>query len=53
MGVSIGRKIIKGGNTVDHLQGNYTLGSTLHDKVKLFVGIAGANFGLTACYGAT
>lgn len=53
MGVTLGRKIIKGGNTLDHVQGNYSLGASLHDKVKLFVGIAGANFGLTSCYGST
>lgn len=53
MGVTLGRKIIKGGNTVDHSQRNYSLGASIHDKVKLFVGIAGANYGLTACYGAS
>lgn len=51
MGVTLGRKVIKGGNTIDHIQGNYSLGASLHDQVKLFVGIAGANYGLTACYG--
>lgn len=52
MGVSIGRKIIKGGNTIDHVDGNYNLGVSLKDKVKTFVGLAGANIGLNACYGA-
>lgn len=50
MGVTLGRKIIKGGSVIDHLAGNYTLGPSIHDKVLAFVGIAGANYGLTACY---
>ena len=53
MGVTLGRKVIKGGPVVDHLAGNYSLGSSIHDKVHAFIGIAGANFGLTACYGVS
>lgn len=52
MGVSIGRKIIKGGSANDHVDGTYNLGASLKDKVKTFVGLAGANLGLNACYGA-
>lgn len=53
MGVTLGRKIIKGGSAVDHIDGNYSLGVSLHDKVHAFIGIAGANYGLTACYGVS
>jgi hypothetical protein len=50
MGVTIGRKVIKGGQAVDHTDGTYQVGASLHDKVKTFVGLAGANLGLTACF---
>lgn len=51
MGVTLGRKIIKGGAANDSLAGgSYTLGSALTTSVDTFVGIAGANRGLTACY---
>jgi triacylglycerol lipase len=53
MGVTLGRKVVKGGSVVDHLQGNYSIGPSIHDKVSAFVGIAGANYGLTACYGVS
>ncbi len=52
MGVSIGRKIIKGGNATDHIDGTYNLGPSLRAKVKTFVGLAGANLGLNQCYGS-
>jgi triacylglycerol lipase len=50
MGVSIGRRIVKGGSTTDHVSGTYSLGASLAPYVKTFVGLAGANLGLTACY---
>lgn len=50
MGVTIGRKIIKGGTATDHVAGDYDVGPSLKDKVKTFVGLAGANYGLTACW---
>ncbi|HET7434182.1 MAG TPA: lipase [Thermoanaerobaculia bacterium] len=51
MGVTLGRKIIKGGSGNDSLAGGaYTLGSALTSSVDTFVGIAGANRGLVACY---
>lgn len=53
MGVSIGRKIIKGGSATDHIAGSYNVGASLASKVKAFIGLAGANYGLTACYSAT
>jgi triacylglycerol lipase len=53
MGVTLGRKIIKGGQVTDHVEGNYTIGPSLHDKVHAFIGIAGANYGLTDCYGVS
>jgi triacylglycerol lipase len=51
MGVTYGRKVIKGGPVIDHIAGNYSIGPSIHDKVQAFIGIAGANYGLTACYG--
>lgn len=53
MGVTIGRKIIKGGTATDHTSGTYNLGASLSGKVKTFVGLAGANLGLTACWTAS
>jgi triacylglycerol lipase len=50
MGVTLGRKIIKGGDATDHAAGKYNIGVSLKDKVQNFIGIAGANYGLTACY---
>lgn len=51
MGVTLGRKIIKGGPGNDSLAGgSYNLGSALTSSVDTFVGIAGANRGLTSCY---
>ena len=50
MGVTIARKAVKGGTAIDS-DGTYELGISLKEKVKTFVGIAGGNLGLTACYG--
>jgi hypothetical protein len=51
MGVTLARKAIKGGSGNDSLAGGaYNLGSALTSSVDAFVGIAGANRGLTACY---
>ncbi|HEX2835773.1 MAG TPA: lipase family protein [Thermoanaerobaculia bacterium] len=51
MGETLGRKIIKGGPGNDSLNGgSYNLGSALTSSVDTFVGIAGANRGLTTCY---
>jgi triacylglycerol esterase/lipase EstA (alpha/beta hydrolase family) len=50
MGVSIGRKVVKGGKAYDSKTGgDYNLGAPLTDKVKLFIGLAGANEGLNSC----
>lgn len=50
MGVTLARKAIKGGSASDLLAGgSYNLGSPL-TYVDTFVGIAGANRGLTSCY---
>lgn len=51
MGVSIGRKIIKGGNAEDENEGIYRVGDSLRTKVKSFIGLAGANLGLNECLG--
>lgn len=48
MGVTLGRRVIKGGK-VSGLFSSYDLGPSLADKVDTFVGIAGANLGLVTC----
>ena len=51
MGVTLARKAIKGGSAYDSSAGGtYSLGSSLTSLVDTFVGIAGANRGLVACY---
>jgi hypothetical protein len=51
MGVTLTRKAIKGGSGNDSLAGGaYDLGASLTSSVDTFVGIAGANRGLTTCY---
>lgn len=51
MGVTLGRKIVKGGYGNDELAGGqYYLGEPLTKHVKVFVGLAGGNYGLTSCY---
>ena len=51
MGVTLMRKAIKGGAGNDAADGgSYNLGSSLTSWVDTFVGIAGANRGLVACY---
>lgn len=49
MGVTLARKAIKGGTIVDGGV-TYNLGASLTSSVDAFVGISGANRGLTACY---
>lgn len=51
LGVTLARKAIKGGMAYDPLAGGYyDLGPSLAGSVDVFVGIAGANWGLTSCY---
>lgn len=50
MGVTIARKIIQGGQARDQTLGYYDVGPSLKEKVKNFVGLAGGNLGLTACW---
>lgn len=51
MGVTLSRKAILGGTASDALEGgSYNVGSSLTSSVDTFVGIAGANLGLTSCY---
>jgi hypothetical protein len=51
MGVTLARKVIKGGAANDSANGaSYNLGAALTSSVDTFVGIAGANRGLTSCY---
>ncbi len=51
MGVTLARKAIIGGSAYDSAAGgNYNLGAALTSSIDGFVGIAGANRGLVACY---
>lgn len=51
MGVTMARKAIKGGWANDLADGgDYYLGPALTNRVDTFVGIAGGNLGLAACY---
>lgn len=51
MGVTLARKAILGGWANDALDGgDYYIGAPLTSSVDTFVGIAGANRGLTSCY---
>ena len=50
MGVTIARKIVQGGEAVDQKEGSYQVGPSLKSKVKNFIGLAGANMGLTSCW---
>lgn len=51
MGVTLARKAILGGSASDALEGgSYQVGASLKSSVDTFVGIAGANRGLTSCY---
>ncbi len=53
MGVTLGRKVIKGGIEIDHIAGNYSIGENLVNRVHSFIGLAGGNYGLTQCYQAS
>lgn len=48
MGVTLGRKVIKGGKESSTWT-PFDLGEPLTDKVNTFIGIAGANYGLVTC----
>ena len=51
MGVTLARKVILGGSASDALDGgSYNVGPSITSWVDTFVGIAGANLGLTSCY---
>jgi pimeloyl-ACP methyl ester carboxylesterase len=52
MGVTLGRKIVKGGKARDHVEGTYNVGDSLKSRVKTFIGIAGGNLGVATCRGA-
>lgn len=50
MGETLARKAIKGGKAIDAMSGAYDVGKPLTERVDTFVGIAGANQGLTSAY---
>jgi len=49
MGVTLARIAIAGGTATDG-QGTYGLGPALTERVDAFIGIAGANLGLSSCW---
>jgi pimeloyl-ACP methyl ester carboxylesterase len=49
MGVTLSRRVIKGG-LVDSSSTPFNLGPSLANRVDTYIGIAGANYGLTNCY---
>lgn len=49
MGVTLSRRLIKGGR-VEAAETPFDLGPSLANRVETFIGIAGANYGLTNCY---
>jgi len=49
MGVTLGRRVIKGGQ-VNASPIQFNLGPSLANKVETFIGIAAANWGLVNCY---
>lgn len=51
MGVTLGRKIVKGGTVTGQNGETCDLGKALTSKVDTFVGLAGGNYGLCACAG--
>lgn len=52
MGVTLARKVIKGGSHTDRDGTSCDLGPPLTGSVDTFIGIAGGNRGLTNCWGA-
>ena len=52
LGVTLTRKAILGGTFTDSNQTTIHLGDALTDRVDTFIGIAGANQGLTSCIGS-
>lgn len=50
MGVTIGRKIIKGGQ-LHASDGSCDLGPPIHASIEVFIGISGANLGMCNCEG--
>jgi len=49
LGVTLARKVIKGGSGQDHHAGYYDLGVSLKQYVNSFIAIAGYNMGLISC----
>ncbi len=50
MGVTLARRAIQGGLYRDEAGASVDLGAPLGGKVAVFVGLAGANYGLSSCY---
>jgi len=49
MGVTLARKVLKGGQGNDHVTGYFDLGPSLKNYVKSFIALAGYNYGLNSC----
>ena len=53
MGVTLARKVVKGGTCYDHQAGYYDIGPSIKQYVNAFIGIAGFNQGLMVCSSST
>uniref|UniRef100_A0A0K0E3M6 Lipase n=1 Tax=Strongyloides stercoralis TaxID=6248 RepID=A0A0K0E3M6_STRER len=51
MGVTLGRKAIKGGILMEFLGTSCDIGKSINNKIDIFIGISGANYGLCNCEG--
>ncbi|MAA80302.1 MAG: lipase [Deltaproteobacteria bacterium] len=52
LGVTMARQAILGGEGFNDDGHRFTIGPSLRDKISVFIGIAGANQGLSQCYGS-
>uniref|UniRef100_A0A0N4Z4J7 Lipase n=1 Tax=Parastrongyloides trichosuri TaxID=131310 RepID=A0A0N4Z4J7_PARTI len=53
MGVTLGRKAIKGGELIELTGASCDIGKGINDKINVFIGISGANLGLCNCEGVS
>uniref|UniRef100_A0A914DC45 Lipase n=1 Tax=Acrobeloides nanus TaxID=290746 RepID=A0A914DC45_9BILA len=52
MGVGVARKVIRGGIIEEPDGTSCDVGESLRDKIEVFIGISGANYGMCQCGGA-
>uniref|UniRef100_A0A0N5B7U4 Lipase n=1 Tax=Strongyloides papillosus TaxID=174720 RepID=A0A0N5B7U4_STREA len=51
MGVTLGRKAVKGGKLTEFLGTSCEIGDSINQNIDVFIGISGANLGLCNCEG--